>query len=1052
MRFLERKVRTGFVRIDAASPDTWRPCDVQELTIPAERPARILLFLHGTFSSTVGAFGALGSSAWGQRFLERAIGSYDALLGFDHRTLSVDPLHNAAEILEAIEAIEWKHPPRIDVIAHSRGGLVYRSLVEQLLPASQVRLNRHTAIFVGCPNAGTPLAESENWHRLVDLYTNLAVASCRLIGLLPQAKAVTLVLSEIIQGIGAFVKFLASHGLSQDAVPGLAAMIPGGEFVNTLNREQPGQPTLEQTHYCAVTAEFDGSLAKPDSFSSLPRALLTKLTDHVLDRIIGDANDLVVDTRSMTAIDPEVGNYVKEMLNLGRTAAIHHCNYFVRPEVVRALTRWLALPESTAVARRGMSAATRANVIADFGVLEADHLVDVAREIIATRPGPYLVVHRPVETETFYYAFTPMEIDHRIMTVPGSTRLGDALHLREMDASNQNRIGDEVIAVPMTPGKTPSAARSVVLFAGTPVGVVASSDEIADADLALYTKMESMPELVAAPSRVGGSGAVRAKRGGTRRVRNGAPRAAKPRARRRSPVERAESSEQVDCHFQAGMDDEVVVGETVSLEVTMSREAIERADHAISDSASARVDVASKIVVNVSPRLNCEIVGSSRIEMDVPAAGELASFYFDVKGLTVGEGELVVQARQGPVPLVTMRLTPRIVNMRSRRAGRIRTRTESAALHSQLPPQANELRISETRHGDGFFYTYEIDLPPDGRHPGIRRQFKSETIKGDLANYLNDIYALFEEAPIETADERKSFEQNVMAKGLGLYRELIPREMQALLWKERKRIDGIQVLSSEPFIPWEIVFLDEPVGDTRRAGPHPEGRFFAELGLVRWIWDDYPPDRLEVRKDRAFYVIPDYPLEDDKLSEAQKEAEFLERNFGATRINPTSAAVMAKLQEPDTIDLIHFACHGEASSDKIGDACLLMEGRLDGNEYVGDYLYASSVSQLGALAAQGHRPIVVLNACQIGRNGRTLTSMGGFAEAFIRQGGGVFVGTLWSVGDHPARTFTETFYEALRKKKRIIEAAHSARQSARKAGDATWLAYVVYGAPLARFA
>ena len=95
-------------------------------------------------------------------------------------------------------------------------------------------------------------------------------------------------------------------------------------------------------------------------------------------------------------------------------------------------------------------------------------------------------------------------------------------------------------------------------------------------------------------------------------------------------------------------------------------------------------------------------------------------------------------------------------------------------------------------------------------------------------------------------------------------------------------------------------------------------------------------------------------------------------------------------------------------------------------------------------------PVIVLNACQVGRQGYQLTGNGGFAQAFLKAGAGAFVGTLWSVGDQPARNFTETFYDSLRNQKTVGEAAIDARAAAETAQDSTWLAYVVYGHPLAK--
>jgi CHAT domain-containing protein len=95
-------------------------------------------------------------------------------------------------------------------------------------------------------------------------------------------------------------------------------------------------------------------------------------------------------------------------------------------------------------------------------------------------------------------------------------------------------------------------------------------------------------------------------------------------------------------------------------------------------------------------------------------------------------------------------------------------------------------------------------------------------------------------------------------------------------------------------------------------------------------------------------------------------------------------------------------------------------------------------------------PVVVLNACQTGRLGHQLASIGGFAEAFVGGGTGAFVSSLWSVGDSPARVFVEALYETLLEGEPMAAAVRAAREQARAAGDATWLAYTVYAHPGAR--
>ena len=54
----------------------------------------------------------------------------------------------------------------------------------------------------------------------------------------------------------------------------------------------------------------------------------------------------------------------------------------------------------------------------------------------------------------------------------------------------------------------------------------------------------------------------------------------------------------------------------------------------------------------------------------------------------------------------------------------------------------------------------------------------------------------------------------------------------------------MQVVSSEPFIPWELVHVRDPA--KRIAGP--KSAFLGEMGVVRWLMKGYPPEKLRLRK------------------------------------------------------------------------------------------------------------------------------------------------------------------------------------------------------------
>jgi hypothetical protein len=347
MSFLERGTRPGLVLMTGKDVKSWTRVDnLSQVRLPANRPARILLFIHGTFQSTAGSFGVLTATGPGQKMLKAAASSYDAVIGFDHRTLSRDPLENATDLHARLSARHLEHAPAIDLVSYSRGGLVARSLVEYVLPSSTTwPADIGKVVFVGATNAGTQLAEPENWKTLADLYTNLAAGTARSIGFATGVAPAAEIVGGLVAGIGAFVKYLVSAAtLTGMRIPGLAAMEPDGPFVNGINATQPGQPAPGTPWYVVSSdfepALFDGRHEPPE----LPRALVAKLADGLVDNLMGTTNDLVVDTASMSSVDlPSGGGFIKDSLAFGTNGVVYHLNYFIQPRVCRALTDWLEI-------------------------------------------------------------------------------------------------------------------------------------------------------------------------------------------------------------------------------------------------------------------------------------------------------------------------------------------------------------------------------------------------------------------------------------------------------------------------------------------------------------------------------------------------------------------------------------------------------------------------------------------------------------------------------------------------------------------------------------
>lgn len=1037
--FLERKVEQGLVAMTAPDPTKWTLLDDNAslpFTLPSDRPARVLLFVHGTFSSTAGSFGALGITPQGSAFLSRALADYDAVIGFDHPTLSVDPQKNAKDLLQRLRKVKWPRPPHIELVCFSRGGLVARSLVEQLLPQSSWKATVGRMVFVGCTNGGTLLAEPSNWHRFADHYTNLALGATRALSLFPGAQGVGVIAGGVIRGVSILIRALATGIVTDKLAPGLAAMQPDGDFVKAINKTQAGQPSAKQAQYFAVTSDFSPRKAlSTGNAPELPPKLLLRLANWGADEVLDEANDLVVHVRSMTQIDPAVGGFVKDVLDYGSNGAVYHTNYFTRDATAAKLIDWLGLVDAAAapVPKRSPSKKGAPKKAAPIKRRAAPSIGKKP----AMRPD---AGGSPSSRTAKKVAKRPPSIPpakkvaaRKTSSAPTSGKATKKAAAKKASATSSKRRPAPKSATKKAALKAARrrAAKKPAFSSSSPVSVD-------------YSYMGSGP----APRRKKPSHVKEPtqKRTASKKV-VAVPK--KPKASgstRGNKANDGSDSLQVNCHFRAEMDSEVVVEKTTSVDLTIAQTPLPVTVGRAGDSAEAPVDATRKLIVQIAERRNFRVDGERRVEVDVPLPGEEVNVSFDVTGLTAdADGELWVQVRQGPVPLVTLKLRTRIVATKS--AGAV-ARVPMAAEISMLPrtePALDTLTIDETFVGEGVQYRYSFDLPS----LGIRKRFESKLIHGRDA-YVTNILNRIGNAWVGNGKaDFEAFETDLRAIGGMMFEELMPRDMQELLWENRNKITSVQVFSMEPFIPWELTFLKNP-----KKGPIDDNsKFLGELGLVRWLYEGYPPSQLSIKSGRVRYVIPTYKG-DQELPNSVDEEKMMKRLFKATAVKPRALDVQKLIRQPGSFDLLHFGGHAEAAGVEQDDARLLLE-EVDGGS-TENALRATTVAQIAELNDNGVRPMVVLNACESARMHRGFGSMGGFATAFVEAGAGVFVGTHWSVGDAPALTYIRAFYEAFTTRKRgakpleLREAMAVARDAARKnGGDATWLAYVVYGHPRA---
>ena len=298
---------------------------------------RVLMLIHGTFSKGDmfrEEFLAAPADAGGQ-LLAAARKRYDFVLTFDHATVGVSPALNAFDLAALLKAA----PAAIDVVAHSRGGLVTRWWFEGFAdPATRLR-----AVLVGSPLGGTSLAAPARVRSALNLISNVAEVLQTAAG---AAAALPLMTAAgVLMGIFRSVTGLASHTPLIDAalamVPGLDAQSRAGTNGEIARlRQNTGRAGLQ---YFSVCSNF-----VPQSPGWAFWRYFVRPLEHLghvgADLVFEGQNDLVVDTSSMTELADDVTLPVKRVLDFGTSATVHHTNYFRQAKTIQFIRDAFAIP------------------------------------------------------------------------------------------------------------------------------------------------------------------------------------------------------------------------------------------------------------------------------------------------------------------------------------------------------------------------------------------------------------------------------------------------------------------------------------------------------------------------------------------------------------------------------------------------------------------------------------------------------------------------------------------------------------------------------------
>lgn len=473
----------------------------------------------------------------------------------------------------------------------------------------------------------------------------------------------------------------------------------------------------------------------------------------------------------------------------------------------------------------------------------------------------------------------------------------------------------------------------------------------------------------------------------------------------------------------ATMPAEVAVGQTASLLVSIG---------ALGTHAAAAVTIPAKrgasMDLEVEARDGLEVVESAQVTVKIDTDDEIVH-RFRVKGRTPGIGRVMVRAFEESRQIGMVAATVTVVE-EPVASGAVVSR--AARIDAVEVPPDLEMEIIEHRERN----QYEVIL--NGRQSSLglnRKRFGPIDFGDDIDEYFTDFYKEAEDllrSQSSPEDKQAQLEQ----MGLYLFERVFPLPgLRDCLWAIRDRIRTVRIQSEEPWVPWELCRLS----GKDENGQLVAGQFLAErYSVTRWFLE--VPEVRSISISKIGLIVP----LDGGLGAANAEMQNVENLKSASCTVSGIECHPIELRQAlatGEYDVLHFVGHGSYGGADADRSSFKLEG---GTRFTPRDL-------AGPAANCGHaHPLVILNACEVGRSGTTLGGLSGWPQAFVRVGAAAFIGPRWKTADVSAAEFSSLVYEALLKGETLGEAVRNARLTIRAAEDPTWLAYTVYGHPDAR--
>jgi hypothetical protein len=339
---------------------------------------------------------------------------------------------------------------------------------------------------------------------------------------------------------------------------------------------------------------------------------------------------------------------------------------------------------------------------------------------------------------------------------------------------------------------------------------------------------------------------------------------------------------------------------------------------------------------------------------------------------------------------------------------------------------------------DGRNFDVVVTTPLlDGYKAGVKGLWSLKNVSSEIVS------GYFQEFTKDNITQKKRLDA-LLGAGEELFKST-PEHFRKAFWQiidDNLPLHSIFVVSQEPFIPWELMIparFHNGKDDIREA-------LGAMYSVGRWVCEDNISPGQLFPLAQSQVIAPDYRGSvPKKLLKAQAEADFVRSNFNGQAISPAAYPVFDAAMQTSTATLLHFVCHGAAQTP-VAQQIYLEDGILSSVQLGGNRAFRA--------ACRKNKPLIFLNACEVGRPQPALVGIGGFAQTFIERGAQAVVSPLWSVKDDLAYEVAMSFYEAAKKQPGrpfgdIVREIRAKAYDIASGAEDTYAAYCFYGDPLA---